>query len=594
MADNLQAIFRNKNIFAILSLLLSEPEKKFYLREIARRLRLSSGAIHSDLAALESSGLASSLVQGRNKYFSANQQSRHFPALRDLFKDKIFIQSERLVMTILFEEHWVSPLTQIFNYFGWQAFISDPGWQSRPRSYAGVYRGNFLQFSFHEESWISRSQEVLSRLGSPALARKNYRDFIQIASKMRALILKMEDISQVNEVFISDLTNLYVLGIEACRIGYLGVSADLPGEGLSRKMREILEQRTQGLDLQETVPELVNRLSAPPELSLSFIRERTFLQLALQAARLAPISFKKDKIFLDKLNDYRCRYYWTDFGHFGHRPELAEMAEEISSLLKKETPAKLQRRLKEIEKYPSNIKTEKDIWFKRLKLSRSEKTIFESAGLFSLVKALRLEHLSGLNSQIKALVDYLAAKHHLDGRLLYFSTFGEILEIYRSGLKPGWIKILKERSKLCVLLVGDDYFDGQIITGSEARDFCHRYVREVKREINDIENFHGSVAYPGKARGPVKVINSPREMDKMRDGDILVTTQTIPEMLPAMRQASAFITNTGGITCHAAIVAREMKKPCIVGTKIATHVLHDGDFVQVDAYKGIINIIRIN
>jgi pyruvate,water dikinase len=59
-----------------------------------------------------------------------------------------------------------------------------------------------------------------------------------------------------------------------------------------------------------------------------------------------------------------------------------------------------------------------------------------------------------------------------------------------------------------------------------------------------------------------------------------------------MKRASAFITDEGGITCHAAIVARELKKPCIIGTKIATQVLKDGDEVEVDAERGIVRIIK--
>ena len=59
-----------------------------------------------------------------------------------------------------------------------------------------------------------------------------------------------------------------------------------------------------------------------------------------------------------------------------------------------------------------------------------------------------------------------------------------------------------------------------------------------------------------------------------------------------MKKAGAFVTNEGGITCHAAIVAREMKKPCIIGTKIATKVLKDGDLVEVDAENGVVRVIK--
>jgi pyruvate,water dikinase len=67
---------------------------------------------------------------------------------------------------------------------------------------------------------------------------------------------------------------------------------------------------------------------------------------------------------------------------------------------------------------------------------------------------------------------------------------------------------------------------------------------------------------------------------------------TTPAIIQAMHKASAFVTDEGGITSHAAIIAREMKKPCIIGTKIATKVLKDGDMVEVNADKGIVKILK--
>ena len=69
-------------------------------------------------------------------------------------------------------------------------------------------------------------------------------------------------------------------------------------------------------------------------------------------------------------------------------------------------------------------------------------------------------------------------------------------------------------------------------------------------------------------------------MGEILDGEILVSTMTVPDFLPAMKKAAAFVTDEGGITCHAAIVAREMKKPCVIGTKFATEVLRNGDLIE--------------
>ena len=91
--------------------------------------------------------------------------------------------------------------------------------------------------------------------------------------------------------------------------------------------------------------------------------------------------------------------------------------------------------------------------------------------------------------------------------------------------------------------------------------------------------------------GTVKVVNNVNDLNKVKNGDVMVTFMTAPNFLPAMRLAGAFVTNEGGLTCHAAIVAREMRKPCVIGTKIATKVFKDGDRVEVDADRGIVKKI---
>ncbi len=98
----------------------------------------------------------------------------------------------------------------------------------------------------------------------------------------------------------------------------------------------------------------------------------------------------------------------------------------------------------------------------------------------------------------------------------------------------------------------------------------------------------GETASSGMATGPVKIVLSMQDLDKVQKGDILVTTMTTPDMVPAMQRAAAIITDEGGLTSHAAIVSREMGTPCIVGTENATKVLKDGEIVTVDATHGVV------
>ncbi len=109
-----------------------------------------------------------------------------------------------------------------------------------------------------------------------------------------------------------------------------------------------------------------------------------------------------------------------------------------------------------------------------------------------------------------------------------------------------------------------------------------------KKEIE----VQGTVASKSVVQGIAKIVLNARDCEKIGLGDILIAPETTPDYIHAMQKAAAFVTDQGGITSHAAITAREMKKPCITGTKNATKLFVDGDFVEVDAINGIVKKIR--
>ena len=96
----------------------------------------------------------------------------------------------------------------------------------------------------------------------------------------------------------------------------------------------------------------------------------------------------------------------------------------------------------------------------------------------------------------------------------------------------------------------------------------------------------GSPASPGIGTGPVKILKSPKEIDKIQKGDVLVAPMTSPDYVPAMKKSAAIITDEGGQTSHAAIVSRELGIPCVVGATGATKKLKDGQIVTVNGEEG--------
>lgn len=125
-----------------------------------------------------------------------------------------------------------------------------------------------------------------------------------------------------------------------------------------------------------------------------------------------------------------------------------------------------------------------------------------------------------------------------------------------------------------------------MVTGAEAEGYFTDFLG-----VRTVSELHGTSAFSGKHEGVCRIIIRPDEFGKFRKGEILVTTMTRPEFVPLMRRAKAIVTDEGGLTSHAAILARELHIPCVVGTGDATRVLKTGDRVFVDATKGLVRKI---
>ncbi|MEK7083644.1 MAG: PEP-utilizing enzyme, partial [Patescibacteria group bacterium] len=100
----------------------------------------------------------------------------------------------------------------------------------------------------------------------------------------------------------------------------------------------------------------------------------------------------------------------------------------------------------------------------------------------------------------------------------------------------------------------------------------------------------GMSAYKGTARGHARIVFHSGAV--FFNGDILVSINSSPKLMPYIIKCAAIVTDEGGLGCHAAIISRELRKPCIIGTKIATKVLHDGDMVEVNATNGVVKKIK--
>ena len=214
------------------------------------------------------------------------------------------------------------------------------------------------------------------------------------------------------------------------------------------------------------------------------------------------------------------------------------------------------------------------------------------------------EYISGVKESL--INKYRTIRNESDG-LLY--TGGDAILEHAAQLVPSeyseWVEFLlldevKNKQlppieELRKRSMGYIYHNGVLSSIQNIDEYAEKnnitIVEETVDKGKSTGSVKGTIAYKGKMVGRVSVVFEKEDMKKVKKGDVLVTPMTTPSLITAMKKASAFVTDEGGVTSHAAIVAREMKKPCIIGTKIATQVFKDGMTVEVDAERGIITVV---
>jgi len=150
------------------------------------------------------------------------------------------------------------------------------------------------------------------------------------------------------------------------------------------------------------------------------------------------------------------------------------------------------------------------------------------------------------------------------------------------------MEILKKRKENCVMI------SGQYLKIETLEEFMkkHKDYNFIIEKVEEKDELKGRSAFGGRVQGKVRVLKRKEQIEELQQGEILVSAMTTPDFVPAMKKAAGIVTDEGGVTCHAAIVSRELKKPCVIGTRIATKVLKDGDLVEVDADKGIVRVLN--
>lgn len=320
----------------------------------------------------------------------------------------------------------------------------------------------------------------------------------------------------------------------------------------------------------------------------SFLSFMTRERISLLA--LALLYLRKSPAFADALSRHQCDFYWVrnNYKEIQELPESYFHEKVVEEARKGE--AKIQEELARLESLSETVEKEKQDVLKRFVFSPD------------LLRRLRLTPILGEWLDYRKEMN-LRGNHYLK---LFLEEIGRrggvrLLDMYYYLPKEAFLLLDGERVPEKEILARQSgtvfvtRVDGSesLFSGHDARELIFEFEKK-RMHGGGEEDIRGVAASKGPEssyRGTVRVVRDP-STDTFLAGEILVTSNTRPEFVPMMHRALAVIIDEGGITTHAAIVSRELGKPCIIGTKVATKVLKDGDTIEVDVNTGIVKISK--
>ena len=298
------------------------------------------------------------------------------------------------------------------------------------------------------------------------------------------------------------------------------------------------------------------------------------------AANLGMIK-ERGEIIDQSAEELAKKYAWVHYTFEGVPISKDDVIGAITEI--KKTNSDLSAYIKGFEERPKILKKDKKALVKKYKLNPKEAELFEIGAEIVFIKYFRKGIFAEAYYSVEFLLTEIGRRVGCSKKEVVNMFPNEVL----SSLKIGSFS----RGLIAERLKNSGMWDHSGMSYPLSYKSAEVYEKYIVKEISVLD-IKGQVAYVGKVSGIVKIVNTPDDIQKLKDGEILVSRSTNPSLISAMQRAGAFVTDLGGLTCHAAIVAREMKKPCIVGTKNATKALKDGDMVEVDAEQGIVKIIK--
>ena len=369
-----------------------------------------------------------------------------------------------------------------------------------------------------------------------------------------------------------------------------GVGKNFLSDHLQKELKKFLKVRDK-----EKTSKYYALLSSSEKMSEVQKEELAKLELLINLGKILKV--KPERLNVDRISGNKRaegllkvhlkKFGWLTYAYMGPAMTEKYLTRSLKDSLKRGDVSGQRR---ELLGHYLNIKKEKEELIKELGLPSNLIYLFKISSDLMFIKDYRKGIYQKSYLAMDKILGELAGRMGISLKEIKNLSFEEVKEAFLKNKKKFFKEKARIRAQKCCYSVKNGkikIFEGEL---------CEEMIKKMlpaERKSGEFKNeLKGLVAYGGKAKGKVKIVLTLRDVIKVKEGDILVSSSTNPDLIMAMRRAGAIITDMGGIISHAAIVSRELKKPCVVGTKIATHVLKDGDMVEVDADEGLIKVLK--
>lgn len=437
-------------------------------------------------------------------------------------------------------------------------------------------------FDNTKDSWIIKADEVkkggkilINKIITTDFLEKNVREIYHYSQFLEK---ESETINNLTKKSNSELIQSYRVISSTLRKFYgpafVPIFLEATDSLLSQQAEKVIRKKLASQGKENLFAEYFVTLLTPTSPSIMIKEELAFLTLLQNLDTNDPKQLKAHPLLRKHLEDWS----WITYDFY-----LTTTTTELDYLNRAAhiDLSQIPSLIKERQQYFNEIKQKQEQCTNQLNLSQKELRIIHATRTYGEVKEYRKNILLHAWYKTHLLLKEIASRLSTEEKYLHFLHPKEIISCFETFPQH----LAEQRMVYAVSLSKNG--KTQIIAGEKARKLVQNLnlMREIDTSVRELK---GTPAYMGKVTGRVRIINTVKEAASMQPGDILVSTATFPDLVPYMKIASAIITDEGGMTCHAAIVSRELRKPCIVGTKIATKVLKENELIEVDASAGII------